>query len=134
MYSYDSHGWLTAAEIPGRTTGKEPPAHGAKTVGQPYPNFTGVEWVMVNYVAPVLPVYVAPKPTLTHRQFLSRFTTIEFKAIRQAAKTDADVDLFMYLFEKASEVNLNDADTIAGVNMLASKLIISAARAAEILA
>lgn len=53
MYSYDERGWLVEGEIAGRTTGIEPPSHGAQVVGQPYPNFTGLGWVMAAYSDPV---------------------------------------------------------------------------------
>jgi hypothetical protein len=76
-----------------------------------------------------------PPPKIhTHRSFLKRFTGAEFKAIRNAAKTDGDVDMFMYLFERAQDVNLDDPDTIAGVQMLVAKGILTAPRAAVILA
>lgn len=55
MYSYDNRGWLADGEIPGRTTPIEPPAHGSRIVGSPFPNWTGVEWVMVPYVEPSAP-------------------------------------------------------------------------------
>jgi hypothetical protein len=58
IYSFDNYGWLSDSIIHGRTTSIQPPTHGAKTVGQPYPNFTGIEWVLVNYTEPV--PYVAP--------------------------------------------------------------------------
>jgi hypothetical protein len=76
----------------------------------------------------------APKTVLTHRQFLKRLTTQEFKRIRQAAKTDGDVDMFMYQFERALDIVLQDPDTIDGVNMLEAKSLIDAGRAAAILA
>lgn len=74
------------------------------------------------------------KPKLTHRTFLKRLTATEFKAIRQAAKNDADVDMFMYLFERSQEIDLNDPDTVSGVQMLEAKSLLAAGRAAEILA
>lgn len=79
-------------------------------------------------------VPVTPSRVLTHRQFIKRLTTAEFKKIRQAAKTDADVDMFMYLFERAQGVTMNDPDTVEGVNMLEAKNLINAGRAAAILA
>jgi hypothetical protein len=79
-----------------------------------------------------------PKPEtkqkLTHRQFLKRLTGKEFKAIRQAAKNNPDVDMFLYLFERAQEIDLADPDTIAGLQMLETAGILNAGRAAEILA
>ena len=59
MPSFDTYGWLSATEIPGRTTGIEPPTHGDKIVGEPYPNWTGNEWVLATYSDPVIP---APDP------------------------------------------------------------------------
>jgi len=60
-YSFDSWGWLAQGEIPGRTTSIEPPQHGDKIVGQPYPNFISPEqgWAMPNYSEPPIP---DPKP------------------------------------------------------------------------
>lgn len=52
-HSYDSYGWLSLADIPGRTTEATPPTHiAAPIVGQPWPNWTGVEWAMLPYVDP----------------------------------------------------------------------------------
>lgn len=76
----------------------------------------------------------ARKTVLTHREFLKRLTAQEFKTIRQAAKSNAEVDMFMYLFELSSEVNLDDADTIAGVRALELAGILNAGRSTEILA
>lgn len=133
-YSYDSFGWLSDSHIPGRTTGVEPPAHGPKTVGQPFPNWTGVEWVLATYSEPVTPpAPPTPKPALTHRTFLKRLTPQEFKAIRNAAKNDGDVDMFMYLFERSQDIRTDDQDTIDGVNMLVVKGILTAQRAEVIL-
>lgn len=73
MYSYDSYGWLVDAGIHGRKTGLAPPAHGAKIVGQPYPNWTGVEWVMVAYSVPVLPAH----PNLRKAEILARLAEID---------------------------------------------------------
>jgi hypothetical protein len=81
-----------------------------------------------------LPPKPAIKPKLTHRQFLKRLTSKEFKAIRQAAKNNPDVDMFLYLFERAQEIDLADPDTVAGLQMLETAGILNAGRAAEILA
>lgn len=70
---------------------------------------------------------------ITHRQFLKLLTTTEVKKIRQAAKTDADVDMFMYLFERADTVDLADHDTQLGLQMLELKTILAAGRANEII-
>lgn len=73
MYSYDSHGWLSDSEIHGRTTGIKPPTHGTKTVGQPYPNFTGVEWAMATYSVPVIPAPPNPRKA----EILARLAEID---------------------------------------------------------
>ena len=73
------------------------------------------------------------KTILTHREFLKRLTAIEFKAIRQAAKSNADVDMFMYLFERSGAIDIADADTMRGVQMLEAGGILAVGRAAEIL-
>ncbi len=135
MYSYDGYGWLSTEEIPNRQTSIEPPAHGDKVVGQPYPNWTGVEWVLVDYVEPVIPpTPPTPKPTISKVTFLKRLTSQEFKSIRQSAKNDGDVDMFMFLFEQAGDVNLEDPDTVGGVQMLVAKGILTQQRADAILA
>lgn len=74
------------------------------------------------------------KRILTHREFLKRITAQEFKSIRQAAKSNADVDMFMYLFERSSVVDLDDPDTAAGVQMLEAYGLLAIGRATEILA
>lgn len=80
------------------------------------------------------PAKAALRAMLTHVQFLKRLTAKEIKDLRQTAKNNADVDMFMYKFERAQGVNLDDPDTIAGVNLLASANVIAASRVAEILA
>ena len=76
---------------------------------------------------------VERKTILTHREFLKRLTPAEFKGIRQTAKNNADIDMWMYLFEQSQEVDLTDADTIAGIYALESAGLIGVGRAAEIL-
>lgn len=88
MNSYDSHGWLSLAEIAGRTTGVSPPAHGAvPVVGQPWPNFTGVEWVMVAYSEPVIPAPAAPTygSKITTDALYRRMTAAERRRIELAS-------------------------------------------------
>lgn len=70
---------------------------------------------------------------LTHDQLLRRLTPAEFKAIRAAAKVSDDVDMWLYRFERAHEINLSDQDTISGFLSLESAGLLAAGRAAEIL-
>lgn len=64
MYHFDNYGWLSAAAIPGRSTDIAPgEVPFERVVGEPWPNFTGEEWVMLEYVEPVSLVEPeAPEP------------------------------------------------------------------------
>lgn len=139
-YSYDSHGWLTDTEIHGRTTGIEPPAHGAKIVGNPYPNWTGIEWALVNYIAPSVPT-VVPPPTvrrLSKLAFVGRLGA-DFAAILTAAKTSVQIEMFVRQLDWATpdadgtSVDLDDARVIYALNALETAGILAAGRAQEIL-
>lgn len=72
-----------------------------------------------------------PPPVLTRLQMLRRFTRDERVAIRSS--TDPVVQDFLSLLEAASEVDLGDTDTIAGVQYLEQQGLIAAGRAAEVL-
>lgn len=91
----------------------------------------GDTWDGNDFARPPKPIV---KQNLTHRQFLKRLTAQEFKSIRQAANNNPDVDMFLYLFERAQEIDLADPDTLAGVQMLESAGLLANGRAAEILA
>jgi len=88
--SYDAYGWLADAEIPGRTTDAPVPQHEVKAVGQSYPNFTGVEWVLATYSAPPAP----PGPTNAelNAQILAEIKALEEsnqpRAMREASLGD----------------------------------------------
>jgi hypothetical protein len=57
VYSYDDYGWLSLVDITGRQTEVTPPQETDALKA----NWTGVEWVLVNYVAPPMPKpYAAP--------------------------------------------------------------------------
>lgn len=142
MYSYNSYGWLSAEEIPGRTTSVEPPAHGDKVVGELYPNYTGVEWVLVAYSEPPVPIPPAPPRVtiLTHLQFRQRFTLPERVAFDNAsdgswtAEQKAMIKTMAEDLRLAQEVDLDYGETIQGVMYLESIGLIGTGRAAEILA
>ena len=74
------------------------------------------------------------KNSLTKYQFMSRFNKDERKSITALAKSNADIEDWMALFELTEEINLNDPQTIAGVQMLEAGEIIGVGRAVEILA
>lgn len=75
----------------------------------------------------------AARLPLSRLAFLSRFTAQERKAIRQAAKSNADVEDWLELFNAAQDVDVTYPATIAGLQALESAGILAAGRAAEIL-
>jgi propanediol dehydratase large subunit len=77
------------------------------------------------------------KPTqrpITKLAFMERFTDEELAAIYAAAKTDVRVEVWLDKLKLASEVDLNDPRTIAGVQALAAAGLLSEARVQEVLA
>lgn len=66
--------------------------------------------------------------------YLRLFSTQERVAIRAAAKQNAVLEDYLALLELASEINLDDADTVAAVQMLEQVGLIASGRAVEILA
>ena len=83
--------------------------------------------------------FAAPAPVVLPKiiskvQYLKRFTQAERIAIREAAKTSAVVNDYVQLLDAASDVDLADPDTVAGVEQLESAGLLAAGRAAEVLA
>ena len=80
-------------------------------------------------------VEAAPVPrTITKLEYLRRFTTDERVAIRAAAAANPVLDDYLKLMELAQEINLDDPDTVAAVQMLEQSGLIAAGRADEVLA
>lgn len=85
------------------------------------------------------PAVVVAAPSgrmITRYQFLNRFTMTELAAILAAAKTDTIVEAIMKKLEavKDYEVDLDDPQTIGGVDTLIAKGLISPSRRTDILA
>lgn len=74
-----------------------------------------------------------PEASLERINFLRLFTRDERVAIRAAAKIDPVVEDFMDMLSAANLVRLGNADTIAGVNYMASQGLLTPQRAAEVL-
>jgi hypothetical protein len=70
---------------------------------------------------------------LTKVAMISRFTPQEYVGIISATKTDVEVQAWYDLFQAASTVDLKDQRTIAGINSLVGKNLLTQARADEIL-
>ena len=83
----------------------------------------------------VAPAPVVPPPvTLTPLQFMGLLTAAEETAIATAALQNASVLLWLVKTSGASYVSLGDQATIAGVNAMVAAGLLTAARAAQILA
>ena len=89
------------------------------------------------HVVSEMPTAVVPAPRIiTRYQFLNRFTMTELAAILTAAKSDTIVEAIMKKLEavKDYEVDLDDPQTIGGVDTLIAKGLVDPSRRAQILA
>ena len=86
-----------------------------------------------NVIQRETPIPRPVKSVLTPLEFLNRFTNEELKAIVALSKTDADVEIWWLKYNKAQDMDLNDPQTVEGVNMLEAAGLIAPGRAAEIL-
>ncbi len=79
------------------------------------------------------PVVVLPS-IITKIALLNRMTDAEFIDIINAAKTDAEVELWKTRFDLATTIDLNDGSkVVAGFPMLVTKGLLTQARSTEIL-
>ena len=79
------------------------------------------------------PAVVLPS-IITKIALLNRMTDAEFIGIINAAKTDAEVELWKTRFDLATTIDLNDGSkVVAGFPMLVTKGLLTQARSAEIL-
>lgn len=84
-------------------------------------------WVVVQKTAEEM------RKTWSSMEFLLRFTKFERKAIRNLAKTDADVADFLLLVQSAQQVESDHPLTTQGLAYLEALGAITAQRKAEIL-
>jgi hypothetical protein len=108
------------------------------------PDGTNGEWVACGDAGPgwlydgsmfTAPPDPAPTPvrTLTKLQYMNRFTDGELASIYTAAKSNVAVEIWLEKFKLASEVNLDDASTVAGLQAMEAVGLLASGRAAEIL-
>lgn len=71
---------------------------------------------------------------LSKLEFMNRFTDLELAGIYTAAKSSVAVEIWLEKFKLASEINLDDPRTVAGIQALEDGGLLAAGRAAEILA
>ena len=95
----------------------------------------GIGWSYADGVfTPPVVVPPAPVRVLTKLQYMNRFTDAELAGIYTAAKSVVQIEIWLEKFKLASEINLDDASTIGGLQAMEASGLIGAGRAAEILA
>ncbi len=115
------------AELETSTTIDKPtmiPSDGFGKLGK---KWNGSTWE--DYTPPAI-----PKRLLTKLEYMDRFSDPELEAIYTAAKASVAVEVWLEKFKQATDINLDDERTIAGLNKLKDAGILSAQRVAEILA
>lgn len=73
------------------------------------------------------------KRLISKLDYMNRFTDNELIAIYTAAKTNVTVEIWLEKFKLASEINLDDPRTAAGLQILENSGLIAVGRAAEII-
>ena len=89
---------------------------------------------VVTYVLGVLDTDYPDSKSLTHLEFLRRFTAVERVSIADASTQNAALADYMTMLNSAKLINLDDADVAGGVTMLEAAGVIAVGRASEILA
>lgn len=140
-FNFDDYGWFDpTSSNPNRKTNSEPQiTSGTPEVGQPWPTWSGVEWILINYTlpeVPVVPEVVVPKK-ITKLAFISRFTDAEAIALDLASigatVQAASMRRFLNKVDAATFIDLTRPDTIGGVQYLESVGLIGTGRADVIL-
>jgi integrase len=80
--------------------------------------------------------YHVPEPArpLTPLEFMERFTKTERKDIRAKSRTNDDLEDFFDLLRAATHVHVDDPRVAAGMDLVVSLGLVTAARKAEVLA
>lgn len=72
-------------------------------------------------------------PVITKVAFRFRLTDAEYVGVLTAAKSDVAVTAWLETFNMVSQINLADPRTVAGVDLLVSKSLLTQARATAVL-
>lgn len=128
-YQFDTYGWLATDGYPDRTTDIEPPImEHEQTVGAMWPNFTGLQWVVVPYT---IPVNTARAEAITKLSFIRRFSLSE--RIHMTSSDDPIIQDGLLMLQVAEDIDLNDEDTVSFVLYARDNGYITTERAEEIL-
>lgn len=92
--------------------------------------------VWTKWIAPPTPEPLPPPPVrvLTKLEYMDRFMDAELAGIYTAAKTVVQVEIWLEKFKLATEVNLDDARTLLGLQAMEAAGLLESGRAAEIAA
>ncbi len=71
---------------------------------------------------------------LTRLDYMRRFTLVEEAGIRVEARTDPMIEVILGRLSAAEYVDVTDTETVAGVDYLVGKGLLTAERKAEVLA
>jgi hypothetical protein len=95
----------------------------------------GPYWTYKNgaFAPPVIPPAPVLPNIISKVAFRFRMTDAEYVGVINAAKTDVEVQAWVETFNMVSQVNLSDERTVAGLNVLVSKGLLTQERATEIL-
>lgn len=98
----------------------------------------GIGWSYVDgvFAPPVILETTPEQPVLriiTKAEMMARFTDDEFVDVLVKAKRDIKVEAWLMKFNAAATVDLDDARTISGIDLLVSKLVLTQERATAIL-
>lgn len=85
------------------------------------------------FVPPPPPPPPPPRWVISKVAMISRFTSQEYLGVISAAKTDVEVQAWYDLFQATMRVDLKDQRIVDGINLLATKNLLTSERAAEIL-
>ena len=80
------------------------------------------------------PAPAHPIRVITKLDYMNRFTDTELANIYTAAKLNVSVEVWLEKFKLASDINLDDPRTIAGLQSMEAAGLLAAGRATEILA
>lgn len=128
-YLGDTVNHPTGHGIPLGYTGKVPPV---AQEGQ-YVRWHGLGWEVTDIPPPVVEPAPEPPQFITKVAFRFRLTDAEYVGILSAAKTDVEVQAWVETFNMVTQINLNDARTVSGVQTLVSKNLLTQERATDIL-
>jgi len=120
MYYYNDYGWLTQTVNSERSTSIEPPTE-TDTLKA---NWTGLDWVLVEYVAP--PVPVPPTPPVDPTEWLIDIGPFydRFGAAKMAVLTSADAGVKAIMSDVSIRkwIDLKRADVASSLAYIGTKV------------